>query len=160
ALAARHGLLTEGAPIRRVVASGASQSAFRLVSYVNAFHRTHRVADGYMIDGRRYGSAPVAPGQRAHNMRLDGPAPAPLADDLDAPTIVVQSETDLLVLRSLAERSDDGPTTRLWEMAGAAHGDPTLGERLAVRTARDGLADAWQQLASTPSLPRNPFPNR
>ena len=49
--------------------------------------------------------------------------PAPLPDGV-APTVVVQTETDVLGrMRSFPARQPDGPTLRTWEVAGTAHAD-------------------------------------
>lgn len=51
---------------------------------------------------------------------MTAPAPTRIRTDLDAPVIVVQTETDV---GGLLARQDDGPSFRRWEVAGTAHFD-------------------------------------
>ncbi|MGI9600277.1 MAG: alpha/beta hydrolase domain-containing protein [Acidimicrobiales bacterium] len=102
-----------------LLATGESQSASRLVTYVNAVHPIDGIYDGYMIHSRGSGGSslrqdPLDP--------IATPRPGLLRDDLDVPVMVVQSEDD--VIRSnLGIRQPDTPLYRSWEMAGTAHAD-------------------------------------
>jgi hypothetical protein len=107
----------DGLDVQHVIGAGASQSAWRLTTYVNAFHPRDHVFDGFILRGRGRGGTPL----RGDGI-TNGPRPAPIRSDIDVPVIVVQSEGDLIGLQSLYERQDDGPNFRLWEVAGAAHG--------------------------------------
>jgi hypothetical protein len=110
----------EGLNVERVIAAGQSQSAFRLVTYYNAIHPTIDLFDGFLIHSRASGSAPVS-----QNPQVDIPAPDPvyLREDLPEPVIVLQSETDIFQLNSIAARQSDSASIRLWEMAGTSHAD-------------------------------------
>lgn len=44
-------------------------------------------------------------------------------DDLGMPVMMLQTETDLFLLGSYADRQPDSATFRLWEVAGTAHAD-------------------------------------
>src|SRR5690606_9684473 len=51
--------LLDGLRPRKVIASGESQSAFRLTTYVNAIHQQDKVFDGFLIHSRFAPSAPL-----------------------------------------------------------------------------------------------------
>jgi hypothetical protein len=102
-----------GLAVRRVVATGASQSAMRLVCYFNAVHPLDRVVDGFLLsvwEGRapRPEEGPVAMGVRTR-----------LRDDLATPVLVVNSEFEVPQLATV--EAADTPTIRIWEVAGTPH---------------------------------------
>jgi hypothetical protein len=104
----------------RILAVGESQSAFRLVTYVNAIHPLAMQYDGYLIhsradDGARLSQTPQA--------AIPAPSPTFMRTDLDVPVLTVETETDLLILDFLPARQRDGKRLRFWEIAGTAHGD-------------------------------------
>jgi hypothetical protein len=109
-----------GLGIERLIAVGESQSAFRLVTYVNAVHPLVRLHDGFLIHSRGGGSAPLS---QAPEPVVDTPDIVRIRGDLDEPVLIFQTETDLIMLRYLADRQLDGPSFRLWEVAGTAHAD-------------------------------------
>jgi hypothetical protein len=108
---------------RRVLAVGESQSAFFLVTYVNAIDPIARVFDGFLIHSRGGFAAPLT------GLRPDRADPELMKhvvrfrSDLRVPVMNVQSETDVLILGSLASRQPDTQRFRLWEIAGASHAD-------------------------------------
>lgn len=104
----------------RVIAVGESQSAGRLLTYVDAFARRYVVFDGYLIHSRTTGSAPLSQSPQAD---LPTPEVVQVRDDLDEPVLMFQTETDLLVLGSLPSNQPDSSSFRLWEVAGTAHND-------------------------------------
>lgn len=112
----------DGFAIRHVIAAGRSQSAMRLVTYVNAVHPRTGLPDGYLIHSR--GGTPA--GLTAD--RLTGaadpmPAGAHVRTDAGAPVLDVQAEGDLVVLRSHLARQAPHARLRRWEIAGAAHAE-------------------------------------
>lgn len=107
-------------PVRRLVALGESQSAFRFVTYLNAIHRTARVYDGYLVHSRGAIGAPLSEAPQAN---IPVPGTVPIRDDLDVPTLIFQTETDLTFLNYHAARQPDGGRVRTWEVAGTAHVD-------------------------------------
>lgn len=112
----------DGFAIRHVIAAGRSQSAMRLVTYVNAVHPRTGLPDGYLIHSR--GGTPA--GLTAD--RLTGaadpmPAGAHVRTDVGAPVLDVQAEGDLVVLRSHLARQAPHARLRRWEIAGAAHAE-------------------------------------
>lgn len=103
----------DGLEVRRVVATGASQSAMRLATYLNAVHPMALAIDGFVLalwEGRgpRLEEGPVAMGARSS-----------IRDDLDCPMIVVNSEFETIALHQ-AGLVDTG-AQRIWEVAGAPH---------------------------------------
>jgi len=76
-----------GLPVRRLVATGASQSAMRLVAYANGVHPLHQLFDGYLLsvwEGRapRLDEGPIGTGGVRTAVR----------SDLGAPMLIVNSE--------------------------------------------------------------------
>jgi len=65
---------------RMLVADGESQSAFRMLTYVNAIHPGARVYDAFLIHSRNGTGAPLSEGVVG-----SVPAPARVRTDLDAP---------------------------------------------------------------------------
>jgi hypothetical protein len=103
---------------KRVIAVGESQSAFRLVNYINAIHPIAHVYDGFFIHSRGGMSVPVTPPD------LTVPGTAGIRADVDVPVLTFQTETDLTVLQYLSARQqEDSKHFRLWEVAGTAHYD-------------------------------------
>jgi hypothetical protein len=118
----------------RVIAIGSSQSAMFLVTYVNSIDPQARVYDGFIVHGRgsrgaqltgeglprRAGVEPVELERRMAEWRAQG---GEAISDARVPVITVQSETDVMDMSGILARCADGPNTRLWEIAGAAHFD-------------------------------------
>lgn len=110
----------DGLQVQRMIAVGQSQSASRLVTYVNAIHPTIDLFDGFLIHARGDRSASLSQQPQAD---IATPDTVFLRDDLDQPIITLQSETDVLSLNSQAIRQQDSANLRLWEVAGASHSD-------------------------------------
>lgn len=109
-----------GLRVQRALAIGESQSAFRLVTYVNAMAPSVRLFDGYFIHSRGHGSAALSETpQTAATM----PATVFIRDDLRVPVMMLQTETDLFGLDFYPDRQADSSIFRLWEVAGTAHAD-------------------------------------
>lgn len=109
--------------VRRVIAIGESQAAFRLVTYVNAIQPRAHVFDGFLIHGRAGGSASLGASRTFGQDDRDMPETVRIRRDIDVPVLTFQTETDLTFLGSIASRQRDFPNSRLWEVAGAAHAD-------------------------------------
>lgn len=112
--------LLDGLEVERMVAMGQSQSAFYLVTYVNAVHPTVDLFDGFLIHSRGNGAAPLSQAPQAETLM---PERVFIREDLDEPVITLQTETDIFYLDSIAARQPDGRYTRFWEVAGSAHAD-------------------------------------
>jgi hypothetical protein len=110
-------------PVQRVIGLGESQSAFRFVTYIDAIHRTARVYDGYLVHSRGSIGAPLSEAPQA---LIPVPDIVPIRDDLDVPTLIFQTETDLTFLDYLPARQPDTDSVRTWEVAGTSHADAYL----------------------------------
>jgi hypothetical protein len=112
-----------GLDVKTVLATGASQSAARLATYVNAIHPLERVFDGFMLQIYFGAGAPLdddltfATALRPSSMRL--PHRAKLLRELDVPVMVVNSEFEAIACYGVRQ-----PDTELfvsWEAPGATH---------------------------------------
>jgi hypothetical protein len=125
-LPSRHGI-----PVERILATGASQSAFHLTTYVNAVDPQAAAVDGLLFQGRAGAGAPIEgwtfrgfdrDGNEARRRLLAGRDA--IRADARVPVMVVQSETDVFGrLSYLPARQPDHDAFRLWEVAGASHCD-------------------------------------
>lgn len=118
---------------KRVLALGESQSAGRMVTYVNAVHPVAQVFDGFVIHSRMGGGAPLASeggGLAGLLGGLGGGAQTFIRDDLTVPVMQAQSETD--VTGYLGSRQPDNARLRTWEMAGTAHADKRFADTAAM----------------------------
>lgn len=104
----------------RILSIGESQSAFRLMTYVNAVEPHHRMYDGYLIHSRGAGATPLSQEPEAEVL---APGLLHVRNDLEVPVLMLQMETDLFILGSLPDRQPDSRGFRLWEVAGTAHAD-------------------------------------
>ena len=115
AVRANSALLLGGLTPKKVIAIGESQSAARLVTYINAAHPLVNEYDGFLVHSRGGGSALSQAPQEA----ISAPNPTLIRNDLDDPVFVFQTETDVNVLT----RQPDTAKFRMWEAAGSAHYD-------------------------------------
>jgi Alpha/beta hydrolase domain len=109
----------DGLDVERVIAAGESQSAMRMVTYVNAVHPLADIYDGFLVHSRGGGGAPL--GDTA-----DDPVPpvARIRTDLGDPVLQFQTETDIFgILTFHPARQPDTDALRTWEVAGTAHAD-------------------------------------
>jgi hypothetical protein len=136
----------EGLEPERVIGYGESQSAMRMVSYVNGVHPLVEQYDGFFIHSRGAGGAPFEGGRGFQGMR--GSATF-IRDDLAEPVFQYQTETDVTGrLAFLPARQPDSDRLRTWEVAGTAHADRHIldfnaklragGSRLAYEGVNDG----------------------
>lgn len=102
-----------GLVAHKLIAVGNTFASDRLFPYYNAVQPLRPVFDGFVIGWRH-----VTTGQP---LAADTPLPAVvrLRTDLKAPVMVLNSMAEAPVYR--AARQPDGPTVRMWEVAGAAH---------------------------------------
>jgi len=114
------GLVLGGLQPRRVLAVGESQSAGRLVTYIDAVHPLVHVYDGFLVHSRGAGGAPVS---QAPLPTVPAPGPTLIREDIDVPVLQFETETDLVALGFLAARQPDSAHVATWEVAGTAHFD-------------------------------------
>jgi hypothetical protein len=107
-------------PVKRVLAIGESQSAFRMVTYINAVHPLVPVYDGFLVHSRGGGSAPLSQDPQP---AIPTPGPTHIRTDIGVPVLTFQTETDMTVLGYFSDRQPDSEFVRLWEVAGTAHAD-------------------------------------
>jgi hypothetical protein len=124
-----------GLDVKKVIGIGASQSAARLATYVNAIHPLERAFDGYMLQIYFGRGRPLEVGNAIHNadftQRLKGGSLPGLLrevelfgnhlirDDLDVPVMVVNSELEAVACHNV--RQPDTDRFRYWESAGTSH---------------------------------------
>jgi hypothetical protein len=122
------GLLGELVP-DRLLAVGQSQSAFFLVTYVNAIDRIAACFDGFFVHGRGATGAdlegmPVVSADDPEAVaRMLARQAEQIRDDPRVPVVVLQSETDVSLLGGGKAQQADGECLRQWEIAGSAHAD-------------------------------------
>ena len=109
--------------IQKVLATGRSQSAFRLVTYINAIHPTTRTFDGYFVHSRGSNAAGLTAEALVRDASDPIPAGARIRADIDVPVFDLQTEGDMVALRSHLTRQEPGVRYRRWELAGAAHAE-------------------------------------
>jgi hypothetical protein len=107
--------------VKRVIAVGESQSAFRMVNYVNAIHPIAHVYDGFLVHSR--GGLGITPLSEAPQPAIAAPGNTAIRADVDVPVLTLETETDLTFLAFFAARQEDSRHVRLWEVAGTAHYD-------------------------------------
>ncbi len=112
-----------GLQIRHVLATGRSQSAFRLVTYINAIHPIAKLFDGYFVHSRGSNAAGLSAEALARDASDPIPIGARIRGDIDVPVFDLQTEGDMVALRSHLTRQDPGARYRRWELAGAAHAE-------------------------------------
>lgn len=149
------GRLFRGLEVRCVLAAGQSQSAFRLVTYVNAVDPVARVFDGFLVHSRGASGAPLS---EPPNPEIPVPSVAQIRGDARVPVLTIVSETDLMVrgFHFLSARQPDGESFRLWEVAGSAHADTYLLVAASTDTGSlppDRLAAALRPTSSPVGLP-------
>lgn len=118
-----------GLRVRKLVATGASQSAVRLATYLNAVHATERIFDAFYLQVYFGNGAPLEEPAVSPITRVEDIMPLALAmpagshklrDDLGVPILVMNSETESTLYHPV--RQPDTDTFRFWEVAGVGHG--------------------------------------
>jgi hypothetical protein len=119
-----------------VIGMGDSQSAFRVVTYVNAIQPLSHAFNGLIAVGRSALAAPIGSGLVAFS-----PFPAFIRTDNTTPFIQLNTEGDIEELGAAYSRQPDNADLRTWELAGAAHID-----------LHEGLYEAGTILRENPQL--------
>jgi hypothetical protein len=117
---------------QHLLGDGESQSAFRMVTYVDAIQPLHLAFDAFLIHSRAGGAAPIVnPAGSGLATLLSGPSVAHIRADLTVPVLQFETESDVLGLVTglspfSASRQPDTDKLRTWEVAGTAHADQYL----------------------------------
>jgi hypothetical protein len=129
-----------GLKIHKVIATGDSQSAIFLTTYIDGIQPLAKLYDGFLVQSRAINGGPLSEPPQASI-----PAPLPTFFRTDqVPILVFTTETDLIVLAYFFARQPDDTMFRDWEVAGTSHAD------LFSLTA--GTADAGAPLSSVTDL--------
>jgi hypothetical protein len=124
-----------GLEVKQLIASGESQSATRLTTYLNGVQMHHPdVYDGFLVFSSGSQTAPL---RQAPQQGFAFPGPTRIRGDVDKPVLSFQTETELLIITNPpamfprprdfdgdpleVARQPDTDTFRLWELPGAAH---------------------------------------
>jgi hypothetical protein len=106
----------------RLIAYGESQSAMRMITFVNAVHPLAGIFDAFIVHSR--GGWGAAVGTESDSLLGDG-TPVHVREDLSVPVLqfFTESEVVLPLGPTYASRQPDSPKLRTWEVAGTAHAD-------------------------------------
>jgi hypothetical protein len=106
---------------KTVLAIGESQSAFRLMTYIDAVQPTADVYDGFLVHSQFGTGAPLSQSPQAS---YPTPSPTTIRSNLGVPVFEFETETDVFNSK-LADRLfyGDPRNFRLWEVAGSSHYD-------------------------------------
>ncbi len=115
----------------QLLAAGESQSAACLVTYINAVDPHARLFDGFFVHGRPGVGVSIdgvfIPSAQREGMEATRRAISykgeRIRQDARVPVLVLQSETDVILLGGGLAGQPDSERIRVWEMAGAAHAD-------------------------------------
>jgi hypothetical protein len=115
----------------QILAAGESQSAACLVTYINAVDPHSQLFDGFFVHGRPASGVSID-GVFISSSQRSGMEETRVAissrgerirDDARVPVLILQSETDVILLGGGLAAQPDSDRLRTWEMAGAAHAD-------------------------------------
>ena len=143
-----------GLSVEQVIGTGVSQSAMRLVPYINAFHPLAHVYDGFFVHSRGRGMPPIQGVGVFSDQEMD-----PISADVDQPVLIFQTEGDMLAMDYAPARQPDADHIRTWEVPGSAHvgrGRPLDATIAAGVRARDTQVAAG---TGNPACQANPFPS-
>jgi hypothetical protein len=103
-----------------LLAAGESQSAGRMVTYIDAVQPLVHEYDGFLVHSRGATGAPLS---QAPLTGVNAPTPTLIRTDLRAPVFVFQTETDIGPFAGYLARQPDTNKFRQWEAAGTSHFD-------------------------------------
>ncbi len=114
-----------------LIAAGESQSAACLVTYINAVDPHAQLFNGFFVHGRPGVGVSVdgvfIPSARGEGVEVTRRAISAkgerIRQDVRVPVLVLQSETDVILLGGGLAEQPDSKHIRVWEVAGAAHAD-------------------------------------
>ncbi len=103
---------------KKLLAAGESQSAARMVTYIDAVQPLAHVYDGFLVHSRGAAGAPLSQSPLAS---VVPPSPTLIRTDLGVPVFTFQTEFD--VSGAFTARQPDTNKFRQWEAAGTSHFD-------------------------------------
>jgi Alpha/beta hydrolase domain len=101
-----------------LLAAGESQSAARMVTYIDAVQPLVHEYDGFLVHSRAAAGSALSQSPLAS---VPAPKPTLIRTDLDVPVLVFQTEFD--ISGAYAARQPDTSLFRQWEAAGTSHFD-------------------------------------
>ena len=106
---------------RTLIAAGESQSAGRLMTYIDAVQPTARIYQGFLVHSQFGTGAPLSQTPQTNEA---APNPTTIRSDLGVPVLEFETETDV-DNSNLTDRLHYGNPKwfRLWEVAGSSHYD-------------------------------------
>ncbi len=106
---------------RALVAAGESQSAGRLMTYIDAVQPYAHAYQGFLVHSQFGTGAPLSQGPQSS---YPAPRPTTIRSDIGVPVMEFETETDV-DNSNLTDRLHDGNPKwfRLWEVAGSSHYD-------------------------------------
>ena len=106
---------------RRLIAAGESQSAGRLMTYIDGVQPVTHAYDGFLVHSQFGTGAPLS---QAPQATYSAPVPTTIRSDLHVPVLEFETETDV-ANSNLTDRLFYGnpKSFRLWEVAGSSHYD-------------------------------------
>ncbi|MCP5183589.1 MAG: hypothetical protein H6993_06470 [Pseudomonadales bacterium] len=132
-----------GLDVRRVVAFGASQSAGRLATYINAIQPLTHALHGFILAIYFGRGTPLEVGEAVVNINQPAAGQTRLVganlirDDLGVPVFVVNSELEAIACYGV--RQPDSDTFRYWESAGTCHVSQQVQHTRLRLQERDGI---------------------
>jgi hypothetical protein len=132
-----------GLDVKKLFALGESQSGSRVLSYANGVQPIEKTFDA-IITVANAGRGTDFLNETAHlkengRTRVRNVA-SRVREDINCKVFVINTQTESLFMGSLVQPDTDA--IRSWQVAGAAHGAPSLMETIVRRMYRDGLINA------------------
>ena len=114
-------LILGGLRPHTLIAAGESQSAGRLMTYIDGVQPIAHVYQGFLVHSQFGTGAPLS---QAPETNYPAPNPTTIRSDLGVPVLEFETETDVYN-SNLTDRLHDGNSKwfRLWEVAGTSHYD-------------------------------------
>ena len=107
---------------RQLIAVGESQSADRLVTYIDAVQPLARFYDGFLVHSYIGGASPLS---QSPQSAIPAPSGTLFRTD-QAPILDFQTETDAASQPADVNLQPDSRRLRIWDVTGAAHADAYL----------------------------------
>lgn len=138
----------------KLIAAGESQSAGRLMTYIDAVQPIAHAYNGFLVHSQFGTGAPLS---QAPQTSVSAPTPTTIRSDLGVPVLEFETETDVFN-SNLTDRTFFGNPRnfRLWEVAGSSHFDD-YGLNIGPNDIGNGQG-AVENLAAMQNPPTSPNP--